>query len=547
MRPISSLTNRVAPACAAVLAAGMLALAVRPVRHVFDTPMTEDAFYALSVARNAAAGNGFAIEPGVLTNGFQPLFTVLEAGAFLIAAGDMTVALRLVMVLAWTFHLGGALVVARIAAEAVRDPPGMSAGRVRALWAALLYLAAPLLLNHAYNGLETGCALFFYALLFRWLQRGGFSSLGGAVTGGAIAGLLVLARIDAGIVVGCVAAAEVLRAAQDGRVDAVRRAAAFGTAAFTVSAPWWLFNVMEFGSPIPTSGLAQQELAISAVRVDFALSALAKVLVPWVYLGTTEAEIGFEFPVPGAGAPVFVSLFAVVRTLVIVAAIALLLRARRRREPVHAAAAGAAEPDAVRETRRAATAMLVGTAALVAYYTFDFTAYWFYYRYFAPLSLLSVIVAAVWIAHTLGERGRAGIAIALAVQALVLVGLAVQGRGLFGQSTYHDQVALVREHVPDGELVAAGQSGTLGFFRDGVVNLDGKVNREVIAYQTRMLTYLRQRGIRWFCDWPHYAGKYLGIAIDPRSGRPSPEGNGWRLVAERNYFFLYADTMPRRR
>ena len=88
----------------------------------------------------------------------------------------------------------------------------------------------------------------------------------------------------------------------------------------------------------------------------------------------------------------------------------------------------------------------------------------------------------------------------------------------------------MRDHVPPGDEVAAGQSGTLGFFRERVVNPDGKVNREALAYQANMGDYLRRRGVKWFVDWQHYAERYLG---------PDPAAHGWRLVATRADFRLY--------
>ena len=108
--------------------------------------------------------------------------------------------------------------------------------------------------------------------------------------------------------------------------------------------------------------------------------------------------------------------------------------------------------------------------------------------------------------------------------------LAHRGAGFSGNAVFHDQVALVRAHVPPGERVAAGQTGTLGFFRDRVVNLDGKVNRAALAWQARMWDYLAQEHVVWFCDWQDYVERYLG---------PDPAAHGWRLVESRADFHLY--------
>ena len=91
--------------------------------------------------------------------------------------------------------------------------------------------------------------------------------------------------------------------------------------------------------------------------------------------------------------------------------------------------------------------------------------------------------------------------------------------------------------------MAAGQSGTLGYFRAGVVNLDGKVNAEALVYQSRMWEYLAQGRARWLCDWPSYVRAYLG---------DRPEQHGWKLVGRNGEFVLYhretlaAGSTPRR-
>jgi hypothetical protein len=63
---------------------------------------------------------------------------------------------------------------------------------------------------------------------------------------------------------------------------------------------------------------------------------------------------------------------------------------------------------------------------------------------------------------------------------------------------------LIRRNVPHGQAAGALQSGTLGYFRDHIVNLDGKVNRDIVRYPGQPATipdYLREQGIMWYCDW----------------------------------------------
>jgi hypothetical protein len=323
------------------------------------------------------------------------------------------------------------------------------------------------------------------------------------------------------------------------------RDAVMGGVAVLISSPWWLYNQLYFGSPMPTSGTAQQEWGLEWLRFEFADWALRLVSVPWIFAGAKETAVDLWIPWPfGPAHAIQLTLTGAIRTAVLAAAAVVLwrwLRAGAAR-----AERAAADPVQQRRTQRTlefALCLAIALAALVVYYALSFIAYWFFYRYFAPAALFTFVVAPIlWARLTVAPRaGRIATAIAVLL-ALQIGGLALwarSGEGLGGNTVYHDQVALVREHVPPTDEVAAGQSGTLGFFRDRVVNVDGKVNRAALAYQAHMWNYLRARGVKWFVDWPHYVNKYLGVPLEGEDEKPVPAANGWRLVAERNYFYLY--------
>jgi len=103
-----------------------------------------------------------------------------------------------------------------------------------------------------------------------------------------------------------------------------------------------------------------------------------------------------------------------------------------------------------------------------------------------------------------------------------------------GNIMYTDQLPLVEKHVPAAECVAALQSGTLGYFRDCVVNLDGKVNPAALAHRGDIWPYLDERGVRWLCDWPPLFREYFGTR---------PDQQGWEAVETRNKFVLYRRRM----
>jgi hypothetical protein len=532
------------------LALVLFALVLRPAAHVFDMPMTEDGYYALSVARNLAAGRGLTIDGEHLTNGFQPLFTILEAGAFRLAGLDQVTALRLVTALGWLFHIAGALVIAAVARDAWPIRYGDGERELRGPLAAFLYLASPLIFGHAYNGLETGCTMFFYALAARWMQTGRDRSWTGLAGLGAIIGLLVLARIDAGFIAAVLGLNELRRARHGGLVNMLARGAVLGGTALLISSPWWLYNSIYFGSPMPTSGAAQTAWGLEWLRFEDAEWALRVVLAPWIFAGAHETDVSLNAPIPfGPAGYITMTATGFLRTVLVLATALVLVRAARRGAMAHDLAhASAYESATTRRLLEFAACFGLGFAALLVYYVGGFSAHWFYYRYFAPIALVSFVVVPILAARAVcGGPGRLPLqaaAVLLVVQMLIVVGFAMVGRGLGGNTVYFDQVQLVRDHVPAIDAVAAGQAGTLSFFRDRVINTDGKVNRDAIAYQDHMWDYLRAHDVRWFADWPFYVNKYLGVPLDPSGDKPVAEANGWRFVAEQNYFYLYEYVGP---
>jgi hypothetical protein len=489
-------------AVAVLLAAAGLAVPLRPDSVLIFPPFTEDGYYSLQVAREIAAGHGPRLEGSGLTNGFQPLVTFIQALAFMATGGAELPALRLVAGFGWLTYVGTALLLGRIAAEAAGGATEERARR--GLIATPLSLAAlPLWLSH-FNGLETGLLLFLTALLWRLWQRGLAQSWAGLALCGALLGLLVLTRIDAAFLTVALACIELAADWRRSARRALARAALLGGIAFLVSAPWWAFNLIAFGSPMPISGTAQQLWAVDPYRWRWILWALGQTLAPW--LSPTQYFDDATSWIPLAGA----------------AALALVgLTAAKRFRPI---ACG---------SNRFATALGMAMTALVLWYGFSSIAFWFYARYLAPLSLIGIVAAALAIAR-LPQRRASLLVLALpllASPALIADRVAWQGSlTYFGTIMFWEQVELVRAHVPDEEWVAAGQSGTLGFFRPHVLNMDGKVNPEAQAHAGQATDYLKERGVRWFADWDWYVHRALG---------PAPEREGWVRVAERRNFILY--------
>jgi hypothetical protein len=76
--------------------------------------------------------------------------------------------------------------------------------------------------------------------------------------------------------------------------------------------------------------------------------------------------------------------------------------------------------------------------------------------------------------------------------------------------------------VPTVEWVGAIQSGTVGFFHDRTINLDGKTNPDALKARDagRMREYILGSPIRYLADWSGIAGwrsmlaPYFQVIVD---------------------------------
>ena len=513
MEAMSSKNRSLWLALLALVVVACLALVARPSAVLPDKPLTEDGFYALAVARSVADGEGLTID-GQWTNGFQPLFTVLCAVPFLLSSDDLG-ALRLVLVLSAMVHLLAAVLFGLLVGGFA--PAGEKWGLVLSM---LVFFGSVKLITDFYNGLETGLVMALYLAAGVFYQRYDPWVWRNTVLLGALLGLLVLARIDAGFFAVLVGVSYLVLFKNRALGERVVRFVTVGAVSVLVASPWFLYNQVMFGSIMPTSGQQQQHFGLTWARATTALWAALMNLVPWLYFGPFEWRLFWG----GVG----------VRAVALAALMAIAVR-------FCAGTLAAGEGSDVGAEGRRRTlhfgGLLLGhVAILFVWYTCYSTAMDFYSRYFVPASLLTVFVLAVLV-HSLAARWKAGVAVLLAVMALGMLSLYHLPFIVRGNNFYQDGLPLVHEHVPDENVaVGAFQSGTFCFFRRNVVNLDGKVNAEVgkrMSFAER-LDYLDRIGVRWVCDWEVFL-------------RPMREhGDRWERVGSRGIFEIWRRREGRR-
>lgn len=473
----------------------LVTVSVRPVRVLLVQPFMEDTYYALSVARNLASGHGLTIDGTQWTNGFQPLFTFVESVAFVLPTETST-SLRVILLIQAAMLLAAAGLLGII----VRNFLGSQtpAGKAGLVVAPILFLGSLFTINTGLNGLETGPLMLGYAGTCWAFQRYGASTPRRAVALGALFGLLILTRIDAAVVVIALLIAV-------WRAFGVTRALISAVLAVGVSAPWFLYNVLVFGSLMPSSGTAQTEIALNAERVTQMLEALSVVLMPWLPLSTFDKE------------------WSIVLRLGLAAVVACVLWRTGAFRALNGTSLRIAQ---------FAGAFLAGYVVLACYYATTSFAIWFYGRYLAPLTLLSAGCLALLISRSFNRL------LAIMTGAIGLLGVAAC-LGLWtttvypGNPMYTDQLALVEATVPRGQLVAAKQTGTLGFFRERIINLDGKVNPQAIEFRDNLPGLLERSRVNWLCDYPTFIQQVLGET-----------STSWTVVANRGDFACARRSVP---
>jgi hypothetical protein len=325
-------------------------------------------------------------------------------------------------------------------------------------------------------------------------------------------GLIVLARIDAAFFVVIVCLGQWLSKRQFSLRQRAGRFLKLATISLLVSSGWWLNNLVKFHSLMPSSGRAEQAWEVSAFRWERVAAALVRGLVPWVYTKTHWDR--------SAG--------TVIRSLIILLAIGTGIRYRRE---IRRFISGLRSRDEVAgRTLEFVSWLATSVVVLAAWYALSSWAVHFYTRYLAPLTLVATFLLGSVAACMYRKLPRVTAACAAMLITPVLVSTVLLWRGRPVTNGFlREQLKLVERYVTPQDTVAAGQSGTLGYFRDRVVNLDGKVNPRALEFQTKMWEYLPQAHAQWLCDWPNYVRAYLG---------DHPEKYGWKLVAREGTFLL---------
>lgn len=474
-------------------------------------PITEDGYFALSVARKAAEGYFFSVDGVNPTNGFQPLWPTLLAGASYLTCDGRECMVRLATAFSSVLAIASALLWATVSSHFW----GRGSLLHKAVFAVVYLTQFQLLIQH-FNGLETGLALTLLGLAgYLFTRMKDHLSPGASLAMGVLLGLIALCRIDA-VLFAMIYCAAVLLLPAAGTTLRARFLSAVITAVASASVfmPWIIYNLHIGGHPMPVSG--------RALALDAGLSSLTQ------RIPNTIGALGRDILPHVLGDILHGGLNLLAGCAVIALAIGLAYKSRRD-----------ADDRAMRARIFMGITLAYGCGMLAAY-TANSGASYFYARYFIIFSVFFVGAAAALIVPLL-ERSRGA---AIAVLALIVVPgwLTVAGwHGVRAGAYLNDfqtymnppllgQVEMAARFAKPEERVGALQTGTLSFFRDNTENLDGKVS--LGAYEARkngrLIDFVNSRNINVMIDFADFFEKndrtYFGDDLSRWFDRVYPEG-----------------------
>lgn len=446
--------------------------------------MTEDGYLMLTIARNMAIGLGMSVSDGTIaSNGVQPLATFLFAIPYVLTGGDKVTSLVGVHLISAAIAVAGIFSVRALARMILApvDPRPLWPWLVATLW----YLG-PLLVLHSMNGLETGLYTLMLTLTLvmfgKLLEKGPGASTGDRLFFGAVCGVTFLARNDAVFLltaIWLVWACHALLVQRENMVQAAGKLFVPGVLSILVASPWLINNYLGFGSIVPVSGTAQALSGGLATNAAILPAKLFEHMFPML-------------PIPEGIEPN--PIVAAVCLGIVGAVLLIFLIGTWRRGGV---------------ARHVTIAALIASIALAVYYGLFFGAGWFLSRYLAPVAPVLLIAATallIRLCQYISAQRVAQIGSLLGLVAIVL-SLALMGRYLIPgakEQGHFQVVGWVSENVAPDVWVGAVQTGTVGYWHDRTINLDGKVNPDAlnaILTEGHVLNYVMESPVEYLADW----------------------------------------------
>lgn len=443
--------------------------------YLSEKPLTEDGFYALTIAWNLGTGKGIVYNYSIVTTGFQPLyvFSLAPAAWLLNNIGYGKIEFLRFVIIYNGFSILLFFYFLRILTRLINQ--NVNQDKVELILILLVLLNYKLFLQF-FNGLETGlylclvCISIIFSIKIFSQKLSGFYYL----LFGIVLGFTVLARIDFLLP----AAAVILFLAYRKKLNLKQLLLTTSLLIITIT-PWFFFVFNATGSIFPTSVLVQSHffsLFEFYDRLDKFFFALLNPAVPFFYTGMTNTLI---FYIPS------------------VIIVTILIRSFVK------------ERFNLFNKDKMSVMFMWGLSLLLlscVYFIFAAVPY-FYPRYFAPLYVISVPILANILSNYFDKKKDSSLKILIVISVALFTLNSVAG--LFYKKSTASLAArleVLQNEFNKNKKIGMFQSGIGGYYFDNILNLDGKVNHYALQYTKRgeLEKYLDSAGVEILIDWQEY-------------------------------------------
>ena len=453
----------------------------RDVAWITNYWLFEDFGYSLKIAKNIALGLGETFDGVVPTNGYQPLYVWLMVPVFWIFNADLITPIYIAVTLLATANVATGIFIYSILFRLTGT----------AKWALLgvaFWMFNIAIVKDGTNGLEAGFSTMMVAATLAYYFKIDRLDRKIAIGLGLLLGLSFLARVDAVFLIAAIFSALLFR-----NTGSLKEKTYFGIIAglslLVVAAPYVIWNLLNFGSPLPTSG---QVTTGKSSLFDFSGIGISQLI--------NNVEYGlYIFFRMLSGAPSingWVAQPSQNELWMPKAALALLLL------PLLACAANKPKQDYL-------NTLFLYTALLLYFYGYTIYSFVAFERYFLPAVLIFTIAFIFSIHSAIGKTRKISSIILAGLIALIFTSFIAKGINYYKNNFnsafgwFHGTSELNTLASP-GDVVAAFQTGNLGYFykQGRAINLDGVVNLDALKARKNgdLDYYLQENNVRYLAD-----------------------------------------------
>ena len=440
--------------------------------NLSEKPITEDGYYALTVAWNIGNGNGITYNFSQLTTGFQPLYVfILSPLAFVVnfLGGSKIEFVRVVVLFSGILLLVFMWLIKNLT-QSLLD---IAFNRFHTTFLILLVLFNYKIFLIFFNGLETGlylilisgCIGFSFTLINmkgKWYHYPLF---------GFLLGLTTLARMDFVLPIGVLLLFFIYK-----KYLTFKQVSIIIISLIFTVLPWFVYVHWVTDSFLPSSLIVQSSsfnMNEFTYRIDQFIFSLLNPFVPFYYTGQKNTLLFY------------------IGAIVILAA---LVKVHKTRKQI------------LFKERELDILLYWGFSFLLLmliYFLFASVPF-FFLRYLSPLFVIAIPILLITIANYFEERNinykRTLIVIAILLFGVnIFVGLHYNKNG----TSLAVRTGFIEDNFAQANKIGIFQSGIAGYFFDNVINLDGKMNNDVLSYsrRQRLETYLDSMNINIMMEW----------------------------------------------